>query len=146
MGADIKGIPALNEVCLVGRKISASAASQNLFYIENSDGFMSFQVYTTSKNGYLEVGGTTGAARVKLSSNPNTNFIQFGCLVGTNAAADASTMLQVVSTTSGIGVPQMTGAQRAAIGSPIEGDLVYDTTAHKLYVKGTAGWEAITSI
>lgn len=45
----------------------------------------------------------------------------------TGAPADASAMLDVSSTTKGLLIPRMTGSQRAAIGAPANGLVVYQT-------------------
>jgi len=47
----------------------------------------------------------------------------------TGAAANASAMLDVTSTISGVLVPRMTGAQKTAIASPANGLLIYQTDA-----------------
>lgn len=57
---------------------------------------------------------------------------------------DASSSLDVTSTTRGFLPPRMTTTQRNAISTPAEGLVVYDTNLHKLAVFTTV-WEAITS-
>lgn len=62
----------------------------------------------------------------------------------TGATPDASAMLDVASTTSGILIPRMTAAQRTGITSPAKGLLVYQTTGtpgpteHFWYYDGTS--------
>lgn len=61
----------------------------------------------------------------------------------TGTAAVASAMLDITSTTSGLLVPRMTAAQRAAIGTPATGLIVYQTDAGTLgtgfyFYNGTA--------
>jgi hypothetical protein len=46
----------------------------------------------------------------------------------TSAAADASSLLDMTSTSKGILIPRMTTAQRTTIGAPANGLLVYDVT------------------
>jgi len=58
----------------------------------------------------------------------------------------ASAILELISSTRGFLPPRMTGAERTAIVAPAEGLVVYDLTAHKLYVYGAASWEQITSV
>ncbi|NOU46312.1 MAG: hypothetical protein HOO86_04530 [Bacteroidales bacterium] len=57
------------------------------------------------------------------------------------AAPDGSAMLDVTSTTKGLLAPRMTAAQRAAIGTPATGLVVYqtDATAGFYYNAGTSG-------
>ena len=59
----------------------------------------------------------------------------------TGAAADASAMVDVASTTSGMLIPRMTNAQMLAIPSPVNGLIVYrtDGTAGFYYYNGS-GW------
>ncbi|MCP4123820.1 MAG: hypothetical protein GY751_18885, partial [Bacteroidetes bacterium] len=64
--------------------------------------------------------------------------------IGVNTP-QASSSLEVYSTTTGVLVPRMTSAQRTAIGSPATGLLVYDTNSNSFwYYNGTA-WTDIGS-
>jgi len=59
---------------------------------------------------------------------------------------NASSLLDITSTTKGVLFPRMTTTQKNAIASPASGLVVYDTTLGKLCVRGAAAWETITSI
>lgn len=64
----------------------------------------------------------------------------------TGAAPNASAMLDITSTSSGLLIPRMTSVQRTAIAAPATGLLVYDTTTGTFwYYDGTAwveqGWQ-----
>ena len=57
---------------------------------------------------------------------------------------NAKSILDIASTTSGVLIPRMTTAQRAAIVSPPQGLIVYQTTVPEgLYIYNTSGWVAI---
>jgi len=60
---------------------------------------------------------------------------------------DASSILHVDSTTKGLLPPRMTTVQRAAITTPANGLMVYDTTANSLYYydAATTSWIKFTS-
>lgn len=66
------------------------------------------------------------------------------CLIGAASSTDDSALLEIVSTTQGVRFPNMTTAQKNAIGTPTAGLVVYDTTLGKLCVY-TSAWETITS-
>src|SRR5436190_23421633 len=74
-----------------------------------------------------------------------TSYAQNGVSIGTGAAADPSSMLDVVSTSKGMLVPRMTAAQRIAIVTPANGLLVYQTDAPIgfWYYNGTSWVQAI---
>jgi hypothetical protein len=65
--------------------------------------------------------------------------------IGT-AAPNASSLVDVSSTTQGFLPPRMTTAEKNAIATPAAGLMVYDTTLNKLCVRTAAAWETITSI
>lgn len=78
----------------------------------------------------------------------------FMMLITANAAAqvgigtvtpDASSMLDISSTTQGMLAPRMTTAQRMAIVAPADGLIVYDTTLKALscYNSSTSGWNTL---
>ena len=62
------------------------------------------------------------------------------------AAANASAILDITSTTKAFMPPRMTTTQKNAIASPVSGMLVYDDTLKKLCVYGASSWETITSV
>lgn len=59
--------------------------------------------------------------------------------IGTSSPA-ASAILDVVSTTRGVGFPQMTTTQRDAISSPRAGLVIFNTTTDKLQVRTSSAW------
>jgi hypothetical protein len=66
--------------------------------------------------------------------------------IGATSTINASSILQVTSTTQGFLPPRMTTAQKNAIATPATGLVVYDTTLNKLALYTGAGWETVTSI
>lgn len=72
-----------------------------------------------------------------------TTFSQVG--IGT-ALPDASSLLDMKSTTQGMLAPRMTTAQRIAIPSPANGLLVYDTSLSSFFVFEATVWESMKSI
>lgn len=60
-------------------------------------------------------------------------------------APNASAILDIYSTTQGLGLPAMTTTQRNAVSSPRAGLAIYNSTTNKInFYNGTA-WEAVTS-
>jgi hypothetical protein len=66
-------------------------------------------------------------------------------LVGGSATRNASAVLQVESTTGGFLPPRMTNAQLAAISSPANGLLGYDSTNHRIASRENAAWRYLVS-
>jgi hypothetical protein len=65
--------------------------------------------------------------------------------VGTNSP-HASAALDIESTTKGLLTPRMTAAQRAAIGTPANGLVVYQTDSTQgLYCYVNGSWSALSS-
>lgn len=83
----------------------------------------------------------------ELTTNGGTLSLQYtglgSIIVGSNATAAASAVLEVVSTTKGFLPPRMTLAQRDTIASPATGLQIYNTTTNTNdFYNGTA-WTAI---
>lgn len=57
--------------------------------------------------------------------------------IGTNSP---SAPLEVTSTTGGVIMPRMTTAQRNAISSPTNGEMIYNTTDHKFQGRANGAW------
>jgi hypothetical protein len=66
--------------------------------------------------------------------------------IGATTTINASSILQVTSTSQGFLPPRMTTAQKNAIATPATGLVVYDTTLNKLALYTGAAWETVTSI
>jgi hypothetical protein len=61
-------------------------------------------------------------------------------VVGATSPPSASAKFAVVSTTGGLLVPVMTGAQRDAIAGPAEGLILFNSTMSKLQVRAGGAW------
>ncbi len=57
--------------------------------------------------------------------------------------ADPSAMLDVVSSTRGMLIPQMTAAERTGIASPATGLLIFDTDSNAFWFYNGTGWEQL---
>ena len=96
----------------------------------------------TGQNAKLELYDTTDgepSRKVFISSNPNTNgYINLPFAFGTSGVMQATSQVQIDSTTKGFLPPRMTQTQKLAISNPVEGLEVYDTTSKcKSYFNGT---------
>lgn len=63
----------------------------------------------------------------------------------TGATANASAMLDITSTTSGLLIPRMTSVQRNAIGAPAQGLIVYDLTLNAFYYYNAGWWPLLSN-
>lgn len=98
--------------------------------------------YATSTSDSINIGDVFIGDRV-------TRSVKFGNLEsitgGAGTQADACSILELESVTKGFLLPRMTEVQRDAIGTPVAGLMIYNTTTNKLNLRTAASWEAITS-
>lgn len=59
---------------------------------------------------------------------------------GTTSAPNASALVDIVSTTAGLGLPSMTTAQVNAISSPRDGLIVYDSDTDTVKLRSNSAW------
>ena len=92
--------------------------------------------------GYGATGATgTTSTNLVFSASP-----VFSGSVGIGATPAASAVLDAQSTTQGVRFPNMTTAQKNAIGTPAAGLVIFDTTLAKLCVYSGTAWQTITSV
>jgi hypothetical protein len=92
--------------------------------------------------------GNTGISYSDLGYRLDVNGtarVQSTLKVGAATATNASSVLDLESTTRGFLPPRMTTTEKNAIASPAVGLVVYDTTLNKLSVRGALTWETVTS-
>jgi hypothetical protein len=80
------------------------------------------------------------------AASGNNSYISTALSIGNQSAANASSILEVSSTTKGFLPPRMTTTQKNAIASPATGLVVYDSTLNKLCLRTASAWETITSL
>jgi hypothetical protein len=76
---------------------------------------------------------------IKSAYNGNTRFLRT-CLFGADSTNDASSQVQIDSTTRGFLPPRMTTTQKNAIASPAAGLVLYDSTTNKLQCYNGSTW------
>jgi hypothetical protein len=84
---------------------------------------------TSSTTGTVVVSGGVGVSGALIMGTSSTASI------GSNGAPDASSILDLTSTTRGVLLPRMTTEQRNAIASPATGLILYDSTASELQIR-----------
>jgi hypothetical protein len=124
------------------------ATNNYAFYSNIASGSNRWNIYMngTAANylaGVLNIGSTT-LAGFQLDVN-GTARMQSTLKVGAATTQNASSVLDIESTTQGFLPPRMTTTQKNAITSPATGLIVFDTTLGKLCVFSTT-WQTITSI
>ena len=62
--------------------------------------------------------------------------------IGAAGAANSKAVLELTSTTKGFLPPRMTSTQKGAIASPVEAEIIYDTTNHIPWQYNGSGWVA----
>lgn len=77
-------------------------------------------------------------------ANTTNNFVGRTAF-GTTSAPDASTLIDMVSTSTGLGLPSMTTAQVNAISSPRDGVLVYDADTDEAKLRANSEWVSLAT-
>jgi hypothetical protein len=112
------------------------------FYTNNSgSSFPAYSFNGNSQTGMFSLGanifglGTANVERLRVSNG--------GIGINTLAANNASSVLQVDSTTQGFLPPRMTTTQKNAIASPSAGLMVYDTTLNLMALYNGTTWTTL---
>ncbi|HEY8964143.1 MAG TPA: hypothetical protein VIN59_06760, partial [Alphaproteobacteria bacterium] len=109
-------------------------------------GASSFNIYHSQSTDLLTIGyAPDGVAGDPVAYSPALSVSSTGNVLVGNSTLDASSKLQINSTTQGFLPPRMTTAQRTAISSPATGLVVYDTDLNSLYIKTASAWAAVGS-
>ncbi|MEO8712324.1 MAG: hypothetical protein ABI405_09390, partial [Parafilimonas sp.] len=81
------------------------------------------------------------------TANAQNTFPASGSVGIGTSTPDASSLLEVKSTTKGVLIPRMTKTQRNAIASPVSGLLIYQTNSGAgFYYYTTSGWKSLNGI
>ena len=144
---DVNGTARVNST---GDALTLSPGSSSNALIINNGGYVRF---TSGANSYIrgfstnfQIMDAAFTTRFSLSWGGSTSYFNTtGNFVFGATTANASSMLQIDSTTQGFLPPRMTTTQKNAIATPAAGLVVYDTTLGKLCVRGASAWETITS-
>lgn len=103
-----------------------------------ADGTVAVRSELYAKNtGSASIPSGTMGLRVNKFSNV---VIPQQLMVGSTNNPSSSAALQINSTTSGVLFPRMTTTERDAISNPIDGLVIYNTTANKLQVRSSSTW------
>jgi hypothetical protein len=130
----------VNSQVMVG---TAGSAYENQLVIVSQNGAVRINPYGTNYTNRPVIIGNTTARTEKLQVD-GTSFFSGTSLFGTGTA-NASALLEVNSTTQGLGLPRMTTTQINAIASPAAGLTVYNTTLALIcFFNGTA-WQKVTA-
>lgn len=98
---------------------------------------------TGSLNGYIIVNNSSGTVKNIISGTRSVEPTWFGegaQIGGTKNSINASALLDLQSTTQGLGLPSMTTAQKNAISSPRAGLLVFDDDLNQISYYTGAAW------
>ncbi|MCX6602548.1 MAG: hypothetical protein NTV52_03025 [Acidobacteria bacterium] len=107
-------------------------------YANASAGAYADQVYFYSTGKALIIATAAGSRHLFLSTTGDLS-------IGSGAAANTKSVLDLTSTTKGFLPPRMTTGQRDAITSVPAGLTIYNTSTNKLNFYNGSAWEAVTS-
>jgi hypothetical protein len=131
---------------LSGRGLAISGTTSNSrIYLESTNATSGQRVFMlTNESGSLTINSTNDSGISYVTQNIlSLNYNGFNSMGGTPVT---NVILSLQSTTAAFMPPIMTTTQKAAIGSPVAGMVVFDTTLGKLSVYGNGGtWETVTS-
>ena len=88
--------------------------------------------------------GEVGLRSSFFSGGFEHRFVNGSVIIGADSTPNASSILELTSTTKGFLPPRMTTAQKTAIG--VNGLVVFDTDLDKLCVYTGSAWETVTSL
>jgi hypothetical protein len=117
------------------------AADGKLVFGNTTGNYATVEVYNNDAAGFRVCGDTEAYA---IFVDNATGRVSIGKAL---AGMTANVKLDIGSTTMASRPwPQMTTTQRDNISGPAEGMVVYNTTTHKVNIRGASAWEAVTSV
>jgi hypothetical protein len=128
----------------INGNFNAAGAYSN-FSLTNAAGSLRAKLNNDGPNGTLTLyQNATGYIFLNGAQSGNNSYIATALSIGNQSAANASSILELTSTTKGFLPPRMTQAQRNAISSPAIGLEIYQTDATEgKYIYKSSGWTYI---
>lgn len=109
------------------------------FDLLNATGSLRARIINDGPSGALTLyQNATGYIYLNGASSGHNSYIATALSIGNTSSANASSILELTSTTKGFLPPRMTTTQKNAIASPVAGLMVYDTTLNVIsFYNGT---------
>jgi hypothetical protein len=122
-----------------------AAGAYSNFSLTNAAGSLRAKLNNDGPNGTLTLyQNATGYIFLNGAQSGNNSYIATALSIGNQSAANASSILELTSTTKGFLPPRMTQTQRNAIASPAIGLEIYQTDATEgKYIYKSSGWTYI---
>lgn len=110
---------------------------------DNGDNISTLRLNTGVHNWYIQ--NNTSSFEIQNITGGGTPFrINSSGRVGIGGSPNASSILDVQSTTAGVLLPRMTSSERTTIGTPSTGLILYQTNStENLYIKKSTAWKRI---
>lgn len=118
-----------------------SGSNNNIVVTDGTNNFATFNANDRDVKLY----NSSGTTNVLFNASAGASYINGNIAVGTNSTANASTVLDIISTNKGLGLPSMTTTQKNAISTPRAGVTVYDSTLNFPYYYNGSAWSSIGS-